>query len=241
MASRGRLASIISSYNLVTGILVAGVLVIGAKTSISAPVTAQAAIPIDSQAQEVVSRLIGVMDSSAQALGNRDYRDVRLTVCQVKVEDMPARSNSSGATFLYQEQALSLALDRPYRQRFLRIAPSADRLQVESAVFEPTNVTSLVGLCGKPEAERAVNLSEIGSSNCSVFLRRSGENYVGSTPANGCPNNYRGATTVTSEAVLSRSGLDSWDRGFDATGKQVWGAEAGPYQFRRIDPTTQDP
>ena len=28
--------------------------------------------------------------------------------------------------------------------------------------------------------------------------------------------------------------LLSWDRGFDAAGKQVWGAEKGPYEFLRV-------
>jgi hypothetical protein len=27
----------------------------------------------------------------------------------------------------------------------------------------------------------------------------------------------------------------TWDRGFDAEGKQVWGATAGGYIFRRVD------
>jgi len=29
--------------------------------------------------------------------------------------------------------------------------------------------------------------------------------------------------------------MNTWDRGFDATGNQVWGAKDKPYQFRRID------
>jgi hypothetical protein len=30
-------------------------------------------------------------------------------------------------------------------------------------------------------------------------------------------------------------GLVSWDRGFDADGQQVWGAEKGPYVFTRSE------
>ena len=29
--------------------------------------------------------------------------------------------------------------------------------------------------------------------------------------------------------------MDTRDRGFDATGKQVWGAKDAPYQFRWLD------
>jgi hypothetical protein len=28
--------------------------------------------------------------------------------------------------------------------------------------------------------------------------------------------------------------LDSWDRGYDRDGKQVWGAVTGPYRFDRL-------
>ncbi len=203
--------------------------------------SAQAQLPIERQTQEVVSRLIGIMDSSAQAIRNAAYRDVRLTICRVTVEDAPASVHGSPVTFLYQEQALSQNLAQPYRQRFLRIAPSADRLRVESAVFEPAAPRTLIGFCTRPEATRLVSMSAIGQSNCSVLLRRAAENYVGGTPATGCANHFRDATRVTSEVVLSPAGLESWDRGFDATGQQVWGATAGPYQFRRIEPTPQAP
>ena len=32
-------------------------------------------------------------------------------------------------------------------------------------------------------------------------------------------------------AVIVAGRFHSWDRGFDASGKQVWGATAGPYEF----------
>jgi hypothetical protein len=45
----------------------------------------------------------------------------------------------------------------------------------------------------------------------------------------------RGASYATSEVVLRDDGLDTWDRGFDDAGKQVWGATKGAYQFRRTN------
>ena len=30
--------------------------------------------------------------------------------------------------------------------------------------------------------------------------------------------------------------METWDRGFDADGKQVWGAREDSYQFRDIEP-----
>jgi hypothetical protein len=38
---------------------------------------------------------------------------------------------------------------------------------------------------------------------------------------------------TTSEVTITNDTIASWDRGFDADGNQKWGAEAGPYIFRR--------
>nr|MBX2862941.1 hypothetical protein [Leptolyngbyaceae cyanobacterium MAG.088] len=40
---------------------------------------------------------------------------------------------------------------------------------------------------------------------------------------------------LTNTIVLHQDGMDTWDRGFDSNGLQVWGAEAEPYQYRWID------
>lgn len=44
------------------------------------------------------------------------------------------------------------------------------------------------------------------------------------------------ASYATSEVELRANGFTSWDRGFDASGRQVWGATAGPHQFVRRTP-----
>ncbi len=103
-------------------------------------------IPIEQQVQEVVSHLDGAMDTSAQASANPKAPNVRITSCKVKVED--AATLNRPQEFLYQEQALSRKLTQPYRQRFLRIAPSADKRSVESAVFKPPTPAAWTGLCG---------------------------------------------------------------------------------------------
>lgn len=189
-------------------------------------------IPIEQQVQEVVSHLDGAMDTSAQASANPKAPNVRITSCKVKVEDAAALKRPQ--EFLYQEQALSRKLAQPYRQRFLRIAPSADKRSVESAVFKPPTPAAWTGLCDKPEAERVLKISDIGESKCSVFLQRQSEKYVGDTKTGGCPSDYKGAVRITNHIVLHQGGMDTLDRGFDAAGIQVWGAKNDPYQFRWV-------
>src|ERR671933_897144 len=89
-------------------------------------------VPMEQQVQDVVSHLEGVMDTSAQAAANPGAPNVRMTTCKVKVTNADPSLIRQPSVFLYQEQALSQNLGSPYRQRFLRIAPSLDELNVES-------------------------------------------------------------------------------------------------------------
>ena len=45
----------------------------------------------------------------------------------------------------------------------------------------------------------------------------------------------RGASFARSEVEILEDKVISWDRGFDANGEYVWGAEKGPYIFNKLD------
>lgn len=189
---------------------------------------------VEQQVDDVVSHLVGVMDTSAQAAATPKAPNVRMTTCKVKVENASASLEPPSSVFLYQEQALSERLSSPYRQRFLRIAPSADGQSVESRAFKPSTPETWIGLCERSQAKRVVKANDLGESVCSVFLKRSGENYIGETPTKGCPTNHRGAVRTTNTILLHQAGMDTRDRGFDAAGNLVWGATDEPYQFRWV-------
>jgi hypothetical protein len=185
----------------------------------------------DQRIGEVVSRLVGTMDTSAQAATNPKIANVQMITCRVRVANPSPQAKE--AVFLYQEQGMADKLAKPYRQRFLRIAPSIYSQSIESLSFKPDNLSAWVGLCNKPEGDRTVQRRDLGQPICSVFLRKTGSVYVGNTPVDGCPAKVRGAVRITNRVILHETGMDTWDRGFDAQGKQVWGAESDSYQFRR--------
>ncbi|WP_218080375.1 chromophore lyase CpcT/CpeT [Anthocerotibacter panamensis] len=192
---------------------------------LTAPVYAQAPSLLE-QVQEVTTRLSGVMDTSQQAARNPKAPKVRITACSVQVED----ATLVPGNYLYQEQALSAQLDKPYRQRLLRIA--AEGQAVVSASYKFADPKAVVGLCAKPERRIAFKTSV--PPDCVVTLRLEGTDYSGSTPAAGCAAHVRGAIRITNTVDLRLDGMDTQDRGFDQDGKQVWGAQEEPYQFRRL-------
>lgn len=193
------------------------------------------AVPIEQQVTDVVSHLVGVMDTSAQAATNPKAPNVRMTTCRVQVETTDASVNSRSSVFLYQEQALTKSLNAPYRQRFLQITPTADAQRVESIAFRPPTPETWIGLCNQPEQKRVVKQSDLGESSCRVILQPEGENYLGETPPEGCPTNVRGAVKITNTILLHQTGMDTQDRGFDGAGNLVWGAKEQPYQFRWVN------
>ncbi len=203
---------------------------------------------VDQQVAEVARHLIGVMDTTAQAKANAKFPSVRMVACRVQVQD--AGDDLRPAIVLYQEQALTKNLAKPYRQRFLTLLPTGDRSGVESRNFRPPAPEQWVGLCQKPAILRVVRRLDLGRSDCSIFLQRSPtmaataataamhrrdrptSTYIGHTPEAGCPANIRGAVRITNQVRLHPDGMDTLDRGFDASGKQVWGADTTPYQYR---------
>ncbi|BDA67289.1 hypothetical protein RIVM261_026480 [Rivularia sp. IAM M-261] len=193
------------------------------------------AVPSQQQVEEVAQRLEGIMDTSARARVNPKAANVRMTACRISLnENAQATNKSNNPIFLYQEQALSSELNKPYRQRFLEISSVNNGRTVRSLSYKPANVQSVINLCNKPVSERVVTSTDLGKPVCSVYLTRSGENYIGVTPNEGCPANFRGAVKITNTVVLSKTGMNTWDRGFDANGKQVWGAKGESYEFRKI-------
>lgn len=187
---------------------------------------------LEQQVEAVATLLEGQMDTSAQANKNSQAPKVRMTTCRIQVTDASANPAS---IFLYQEQAMTNNLSQPYRQRFLQISPNPSTQSVRSLSFRPTTATTFAGWCNKPLAERTLKLSDLGTYVCSVFLKPAGDTYIGSTPVNGCPANYRGAVRITNRIELTPTGMNTWDRGFDANGKQVWGAKTDSYQYHRLE------
>ena len=73
-----------------------------------------------------------------------------------------------------------------------------------------------------------------------MHLVRTGDDYVGATQGQGCISTLRGAAYATSEVEISESVLVSWDRGWDNSGEQAWGATAGGYEFVKRSASAPD-
>lgn len=180
--------------------------------------------------------MTGQFSSRAQAAADPEFFDIRLFM----VEIWPGQPD--GSRWLYVEQARADVLERPYRQRVYKLSARPDG-SLQSEVFTlPGDALAFAGAWKSPDRFARINPQSLMlRDGCSIILRaESADRYTGSTVGNACPSELRGATYATSEVVITLAGMDSWDRGYDAAGKQVWGAEKGGYQFRR-DPDAAAP
>jgi CpeT protein len=174
--------------------------------------------------------MTGAFSSAGQAAQDPEFLDIRLHVAAI----WPERDDGP---WLYVEQAVAEKLERPYRQRVYRLVAQEDEV-IESRVYTlPGDPLRFAGAWRAPELLGAVQVGDLEvRAGCSLYLRRSTDTaFTGSTTGRGCESTLRGATYTTSEARITPSEMITWDRGFDAEGKQVWGATAGGYIFRRVD------
>ena len=189
-----------------------------ASPSVEAPA---AVVPSIEQLQQW---LVGRFDSSAQAMADERYFDVSLTVC-------PVTWHGAEKT-LYVEQAITANLAKPYRQRLYVL--SRDGELFRSQIYELSDAESAVGLCAAPENFDADSEATV-LDGCAVELNWTGDAFEGTTSGRACTNAWGDAAYATSEVRIHADGVLSWDRGYDDAGSQVWGAEAGPYAFVRVN------
>lgn len=188
---------------------------------------AWAAPAVDADVKRLAGFLTGRFASTAQAAADPEYFDVRLHSARI----WPDRDDG---IWLYVEQAMATALDRPYRQRVYRVFRRDDGKLI-SAVYTLRDPASAVGAWKQdaPLAGLSVDDLEL-RAGCEMVLETKEDGFTGGTVGRNCPSDLRGAAYATSQAVIDARGMRTWDRGYTADGQQVWGAVKGPYQFDRI-------
>jgi hypothetical protein len=154
----------------------------------------------------------------------------------VSLHMAPIWTTRTDGRWLYVEQAVAEHSDQPYRQRIYRLSEPAVGL-FESRVFTLPDPTSAIGAWQLEDPLADLSPDDLTERHgCTIYLRRRGETFEGSTLGSLCTSSLRGASYATSEVVITPDGMVSWDRGFAADGGQVWGATSGGYVFDRLVP-----
>ena len=175
----------------------------------------------------LTSWMTGTFSSEEQSTIDTNFYNIHLHMSEIWTE-------RNDGKWLYVEQAASWSLDKPYRQRIYRLTAKENET-FESAVYTFNNPEKFIGAWKNNEVFSSITQdSIILKEGCSIFLKKDGDKFVGSTDGKNCSSELRGASYATSEVVIDENTLTSWDRGFNENGEQVWGAETGPYIFKKL-------
>ena len=174
---------------------------------------------------ELRERMTGFFTSEQQSLSDSGYFNIHLHM-------LPVWTNRTDGYWLYVEQAMATATQRPYRQRVYQLYQQDDTTLV-SKVYEMNTPLRFAGAWKNPALLEALTADSLTArQGCAIFLRKDMDGkFRGSTPGNECLSSLRGATYATSEVVIEKNRMISWDRGWNQTDKQVWGAIKGGYEF----------
>jgi hypothetical protein len=178
--------------------------------------------------------LTGRFDSADQSMSEPEYFAVQLEACPVVAPEL-------GERVLYIEQAVMTSLDAPYRQRLYVVQPGADpSTQAVSVVYELADPAAFVGACSEATPRDVTAAEAIERAGCEVLVDVDGSGgFVGGTQGTDCESSLQGASYATSEVTITQDLIASWDRGYDASGNQVWGAVSGAYHFVRRTPVPE--
>jgi hypothetical protein len=176
----------------------------------------------------LVSYMTGSFSSQEQAASDSNFYDIRLEMVRIWEE-------RTDGVWLYVEQAAARMLDKPYRQRIYRLT-QVDDSTFRSDVFTMRNPLRYAGQWKKAKPMTTVMPDSLGErQGCSIILKKEGDSaFVGGTAGKECASMLAGAKYATSEVRITATELYSWDRGYDAEDKQVWGSTAGAYIFKKI-------
>ncbi len=128
---------------------------------------------------------------------------------------------------------MATKLEKPYRQRVYHLENPSKNV-FTSKIYTIKNEKDFVGLQNDAEKTKNLTFDKIElKDGCTVTLTKNGELFSGGTEADHCPSSLRGAKYATTKITMKKGELVSWDQGFDAENKQIWGATKGGYIFKK--------
>ncbi|MFK7833855.1 MAG: chromophore lyase CpcT/CpeT [Winogradskyella sp.] len=181
----------------------------------------------DTELKELFYLMQGSFNSEVQAQVDSSYYNIALHMYPIW-EDK--------GNFLYVEQALNSRQNKPYRQRIYEVTRASDST-FSSAIYTLNTDSLWIGKWKTPKAFDSISLKDIAlKEGCEVILTRINPNqFIGKTGDTTCVSTMNGAAFARSEVEILEDKIISWDRGFDANGDYVWGAEKAGYIFNKMD------
>jgi hypothetical protein len=142
----------------------------------------------------------------------------------------------------FAEQAPVLQLDRPYRQRLIRLHDTQGQLTAQFYSFrDPSSVSGFGQDPSKLDIVLQAPIDEL--PGCILHITKLGPDRYSATPPPNCtcqfsypdPNGQPQIGQVELGFEVSPNEFHSYDKGINpTTQKPIWGALMGPYKYHKI-------
>ncbi|MFK7759791.1 MAG: chromophore lyase CpcT/CpeT [Phycisphaerales bacterium] len=173
--------------------------------------------------------LTGSFSSRTQSIADPEFYEIVLNM-------VPIWEDRDDGPWLYVEQAVAEASDRPYRQRVYHLMQTGDN-EYMSTVYSFENAMDYAGAYTSPQPLASLTPDDLSMRiGCAITVQwdHHAQAFIGSTNSKDCESNLRASTYATSEVYLHKDRLITWDRGYNDMDEQVWGAVKGGYTFDRV-------
>jgi hypothetical protein len=182
----------------------------------------------DKEVDEVFQLMSGSFSNQAQAHNDTAFFDISL-------HSRPMWQDRQGEHWLYIELAMAGKVQEPYRQRVYSYSLFNDTTVACKVYSIKGDSKKYAGDWRKNQPLDGLTPDDLEAKDgCTIYFHRTGRSiYDGSTVGSGCANTMRGAAYATSVTHLDKVSMMTWDRGYDSSGKQVWGTTKGGYDFKK--------
>jgi len=197
--------------------------------------TTSSVFSIETSIEQIADQLIGTwmttepIETQQSEDGNSVDVSMMMSIAPVTIEGMD--------NTMYVESSLSNATWAPFRQSIFQLYEYKGkvRLRTYTMALSTEEQGVLNGLTAAPSQFPAVSKDQL-IATLDVELKAAGAGFSGSTPYP-YPTGVMGAVEMTSSVAFDGKTLTVADRGYDAEGNIVWGAdEDSSFVFEQVEP-----
>lgn len=180
--------------------------------------------------------LAGEFDNREQALAEPIW------YVHLRLWQRPVQLFTDDSITIFAEQANIVNLDRPYRQRILRVMSSKSDTSLQVQYYMLKNPSALAGAGCNPNLLKTLTSDQLELLPGCILKVTQQEvalnqyQFIATPPPDTrCTFTYQGNTIQVSLGFeITETALNSYDKGIDQlTGKATWGAILGPYRYTK--------
>ena len=182
--------------------------------------------------------LAGEFENRAQAL------DQPIWFVNLRLWHRPLPQRLQGNLALFAEQANTLQLNRPYRQRIIVLKETENPQLFQAQYLALKQPEKFLGAGAKPEKLQELSLEDLELlPGCILTIKQQDTTFTAQPePGAKCCFQYQGQTRQVILGFEARAEkFLSYDRGVDLeTGQALWGALMGAYEFNKTQDFAQE-